>query len=362
MNFEFATATRIVFGPGKFSEAKSAVTSLGKRPFLVTGHSMRYVMPAEAAYLVSGEPTFESVRSALALARESECDVVAAFGGGSVIDTGKAVAMLLANGGDPLDYAEVIGSSKPIINLSVPFVAIPTTAGAGSEVTRNAVLASSEHKSKVSLRSPLMLPTVAVVDPELTYDLPQALTASTGMDALSQLIEAAVCLRANAMTDAICCEGIPRAVRSLRRVFADGNDRDARSDMSLASMFSGLALANAGLGAIHGFAAALGGMYNAPHGAVCAALLAPVTRMNDAAVRKRNPDWIKRFDNLSEMVSLDGLDDLTSDLEIPGLYECGVREEDFPTIIAKASASSSMKGNPVVLSPEELKSILVAAL
>ena len=170
---------------------------------------------------------------------------------------------MLANGGELLDYVEIIGRGQALTKPSVPFIAIPTTAGTGSEVTRNAVLASPEHKVKVSLRSPLMLARVAVVDPELTYDLPPALTASTGLDALTQLIEPYVCSRANPMTDGLCVEGIRRAARSLRVAFGDGQNKSAREDMAVASLFGGLALANAGLGAVHGFAGPIGGMFSA---------------------------------------------------------------------------------------------------
>ena len=213
------------------------------------------------------------VRQGVELARREQCDLVIAFGGGSAIDAGKAIAALLANGGELTDYLEVIGKGQPLRHPSVPFIAVPTTAGTGSEVTRNAVLASAEHQVKVSMRSPLMLPRLAVVDPELTLELPPAVTASTGLDALTQLIEPYVSIRANPLTDGFCLEGLRRVSRSLRRAYHAGRDITAREDMSLASLLGGLALANAGLGVVHGFAAPVGGMFHAPHGAICAALL-----------------------------------------------------------------------------------------
>ena len=182
----------------------------------------------------------------------------------------------------------MIGKGQALASPSLPFIAVPTTAGTGAEVTRNAVLASPEHRVKASLRSPFMLARLAVVDPELTYDLPPAVTASTGLDALTQLIEPYVSSRANPMTDSLCVEGMRRAARSLPRVFADGRDAEARLDMSLASLFGGLALANAGLGAVHGFAAAIGGAFDAPHGAVLRGAAAPRDgRQHPCAARPR---------------------------------------------------------------------------
>jgi len=284
-------------------------------------------------------------------ARAERCDVVIGFGGGSALDSAKAIAALDTNPGDITDYLEVIGRGRPLKNAPLPVIAIPTTAGTGAEVTRNAVLCSPEHKMKVSLRSPLMLPKAAIVDPELTYDLPPALTASTGLDALTQLIEPYVSIRANPITDGICREGLARATRSLRRAFDDGRDKGAREDMALASLFGGLALANAGLGAVHGFAAAIGGMFDAQHGAVCAALLPEVMEAN----RKSS----KRYD---EIVSAAWVRDLRDHLQIPKLRAYGITENHIPAICEKAAAASSMKANPVVLSPKELEDILRQAI
>src|SRR5579871_2640819 len=248
---------------------------MGGRPLWVTGSAPQCApRPAHAVpFLVTGEPTVGLIRQGAAFARERGCDSVVALGGGSAIDAGKAIAALLTNPGDPLDYLEVIGGGQPLAQTPAPFIAVPTTAGTGSEVTRNAVLGSPEHGVKASLRSPLMLPCIALVDPELTYGLPPAVTASTGLDALTQLIEPYVSVRANPIVDAICVDGIQRVAHSLRRAYHDGTDRDARRDMSLASLFGGLALANAGLGVVHGFASPLGGSWKAPHGALCAAIL-----------------------------------------------------------------------------------------
>ena len=231
--------------------------------------------------------------------------MVIGLGGGSAIDTGKAIAALLTNPGDPLDYLEVIGRGQALQQTPLPYIAIPTTAGTGSEVTRNAVLASHEHHVKVSLRSPLMLPRVAIVDPELTYSLPPAITASTGLDALTQLIEPYTCNSPNPMIDAICREGMQRAARSLKRAYQNGSDAAAREDMSIAALFGGMALANAKLGAVHGFAGPLGGLFPAPHGMICARLLPFVVEANVRALQMREPDSpvLKRYDEVAQLLT-----------------------------------------------------------
>jgi alcohol dehydrogenase class IV len=308
------------------------------------------------------------------LAKQESSSVVIAFGGGSALDAGKAIAAMLANTGELLDYLEVIGRGQALARPSVPFIAIPTTAGTGSEVTRNAVLASPQHRVKVSLRSPLMLAKVAVVDPELTYDLPPAVTASTGLDALTQLIEPYVSSRANPMTDALCVGGIRRAARSLRTAVENGRDTAARMDMSVASLFGGLALANAGLGAVHGFAGPIGGQFPAPHGAVCAALLPHVMEANLRALRLRQPaaDALQRYKEIARLVTgnpapapeagIDWVRKLVADLRIPGLGRYGLTREHTAELVSKASHASSMKANPIVLTPEEMAGLLERAL
>ena len=323
---------------------------------------------------IQGEPTVDLIRRGTRLARETGCDLIIALGGGSAIDAGKAIAALLANGGDPLDYLEVVGQSRPLSRPSAPFIAIPTTAGTGSEVTRNAVLASPEHRVKASLRSPYMLPALAVVDPELTLDLPPALTASTGLDALTQLIEPYVSNRANPMTDLYCAEGLRLAASALRRAWHDGNDLAARTDMSFASLLGGLALANAGLGAVHGFAAPLGGMFDAPHGALCAALLPHAMQMNIAALNASpsHSESLLRYAAVARILTgragatpEDGADwvaTLCRDLEIRPLGAYGVRSADVPALADKAARASSMKANPIVLTRGQLEELLTRAI
>ena len=225
---------------------------------------------------------------------------------------------------------------------------------------------------KASLRSPSMLPQLAVTDPELTYGLPRPLTASTGLDALTQLIEPYVSVRANPMTDQFCVEGMRRAAGALPRVWENGGDREARREMAWASLLGGLALANAGLGAVHGFAAPIGGMFPAPHGAVCAALLPWAMEINIRAVAARAPERLTRYDEVARLVTGrphatagDGavwVAELCRKLEIPPLRAYGVAQSDVAALAEKAAAASSMKANPVVLSGEELNELVTRAL
>jgi alcohol dehydrogenase class IV len=282
---------------------------------------------------------------------------------------------MLRNEGDLVDYLEIIGKGKPLLQTSAPFVAIPTTAGTGSEVTRNAVLASAQHKLKVSLRSPFMLPRVALLDPELTYDLPGTITASTGLDALTQLIEPYVCLRANPMTDLVCLDGLRRVARSLRSAYENGPAVPAaREDMAAASLYGGIALANAGLGAVHGFAAPVGGMFPAPHGAVCAALLPIVIKVNLRALRERLPESraVQRYDEVARLLtkepdakaddSIEWVQNLVKAFQIPGLGSYGIQRKHVEELVSKASNASSMKANPIVLTSAELTEILESAI
>ncbi len=384
MRFEFATATRIIFGAGVLREVGPLAREFGPRALVVTGANPRRAEPllsllrehgvGAVGFPVPGEPETGTVQQGVALARQENCGLVISFGGGSALDAGKAIAAMLTNTGELLDYLEVVGRGKALAKPSAPFIAIPTTAGTGSEVTRNAVLASPEHRVKVSLRSPLMLPRAAVVDPELTYDLPPAVTASTGLDALTQLIEPYVCSRANPMTDAVCVEGIQRAARSLRAAFADGRDIAARTDMAVASLFGGMALANAGLGAAHGFAGPIGGQFPAPHGAVCAVLLPHVMEANLRALRQRQPtaQALRRYEEVARLVTGDAgaaaeagvewVRKLVADLNIPGLGHYGLKPEHTAGLVEKAAQASSMKANPITLTPGELAGILERAL
>lgn len=385
MKFEFASPTRIIFGPGAVREIGPLANECGKCALVVTGRDssragkllalLREVGIHVAIFSAAGEPEIATVEGGAAVAKKENCDIVIGFGGGSALDTAKAIAAMLANDGNLLDYLEVIGRGKPLLKLSVPFIAIPTTAGTGSEVTRNAVLASPEHRLKVSLRSPLMLAKIALVDPELTYDLPPAITAGTGVDALTQLIEPFVCSRANPMTDALCLDGLRRAARSLRLAFNDGQNKSAREDMALASLFGGLGLANAGLGAVHGFAGPIGGMFpTAPHGAICGALLPYVMSANIRALRQRESrsHILERYDRIAQICTGDehatadaGVDwvrQIVDELHIPRLRTFGVKPEHVEELVKKATQATSMKANPIKLTPEELAETLRHAL
>src|SRR5215831_8054602 len=294
--FEFATAARVLVGAGRSAELPELLAACGTRALVCTGASpdrhaelLARLGMAAVVLPVTGEPTVDLIRTAVAAAREHGADVVAAIGGGSVIDTGKAVAMLLGNGGDPLDYLEVIGAGQAIARPSVPCIAVPTTAGTGAEVTANAVLASPAHRVKASLRSRTMIPRAALVDPLLTVSCPPSVTAASGMDALTQCLEPFVSPMASPLSDAVAREGIRRVAGGLRRAYADGRDLGARADMSVAGVAGGMALANAKLGAVHGLAGVIGGTVAVPHGVACAALLAPVIEANVAALRAAGP-------------------------------------------------------------------------
>jgi len=379
MRFEFATATRILFGPGTVRDLPGAAAQMGKRALLVTGASADRAAPLVTGldtvpFAVSGEPTVDLIRRGTEFARSESCDFVIAIGGGSAIDAGKALAALLTNPGDALDYLEVIGRGQPLGRPPAPFLAVPTTAGTGSEVTRNAVLGSPEHRVKASLRSASMLPRLAIIDPELTLTLPQTVTASTGLDALTQLIEPYVSSRANSMTDLFCAEGIQRAARALPAAWENGRDLEARTSMSWAALLGGLALANAGLGAVHGFAAPIGGMFPAPHGAICAAVLPHAMKVNIQALRAREPHGraLERYGEVARVLTgnanataEDGaqwVDQLVRHLEIPPLRTYDVRDEDVSVLIEKAERSSSMKGNPIPLTKDELREILARSI
>ena len=384
MAFEFATATRIVFGEGTARQVAPAAIRMGKRALVVTGktgeRSGRLTSALSAAgissvaFPVEGEPTIELVEGGVDFARREKCVVVIAMGGGSVIDGGKAIAGLLTNPGAVMDYLEVVGKGNLLHHPAVPFIAIPTTAGTGAEVTRNAVLGVPGRSVKVSLRSPNLLPRLAVVDPELTLGLPPAVTARTGLDALTQLIEAYVSIRSNPITDGFCVQGIPLVARSLHRAVLHGQDLEARRDMSLAALLSGLALANAGLGVVHGFAAPLGGRFAAPHGSICAAILPYGMEANLKALRARALDSaaLGRYQDLARLLTGKG-DAAAEDgivwalrtcreLEIPPLKAYGIGTHDVPKLVADAARASSMKANPLPLTPEELGEVLTKSI
>ncbi|MBN1845017.1 MAG: iron-containing alcohol dehydrogenase [Sedimentisphaerales bacterium] len=384
LNFEFATAGRIVFGAGALEQAAPAAAERGRRVFLITGsrpqraERLRQQLEQRqlscTSYCVTGEPTIETAADAVRQARRFESDVVIGLGGGSVLDTGKVVAALLTNTGDLMEYLEVVGQGRPLQRPPADYIAIATTAGTGAEVTSNAVLGVPDQRVKVSMRHPWMLPRLAVVDPELTLSAPPAVTAHAGMDALTQLIESFVSCRANPLTDGICREGLRLAARSLLKAYVHGADHVARQDMSLASLAGGLALSNAKLGAVHGFAGPLGGMLAAGHGALCARLLPFVMAANIRALRQRAADapGLGRFAELAQILTgktatapeegTAWIEQLCRDLSVAPLRTFGLRPEDFSAAVAKAQKAGSMKGNPIALQQDELTEILQLAL
>jgi alcohol dehydrogenase class IV len=322
---------------------------------------------------VATEPSIERVRAGVELLSETACDAVLGFGGGSALDVAKAVAVLATSGTDLLEHLEIIGAGRPIERPGLPCIAVPTTAGTGSEVTRNSVL--SGDGVKASLRSPLLLPRLAVVDPDLLVGVPQSTIAASGMDALSQLIEPLLSRRANPFTDALARDGIRRSARSLRRAYADGMaDPGVREDLALASLFSGICLANSGLGAVHGLAAAAGARLSAPHGAVCAAALAAAMEVNLSALRERARDHpaLQRMAEVATLLTgrpdatpedaIAWLQDLTADLSIPGLASYALDGAEIGTVVAAAQKASSMRGNPIELSDEEVTEIVTRSL
>jgi alcohol dehydrogenase class IV len=389
--FEFFSVPRIVFGRGTLQRIPELARGLGDKAMVVTnagqpgdGGAVDGLadLLAKAGmgvtfYLQQGEPTVDGVDRALQTARQDACQLVIGLGGGSAIDTAKAVAGLLANGGSPLDYMEVIGRGQPLTARAVPWIAVPTTAGTGAEVTKNAVLGSPEQRFKASLRSQNLLARIALVDPELAVSVPAAVTASSGMDALCQLIESYTSNRAQPITDALAVKGIALAARALPRAYADGSDLQAREEMAMAALLSGVTLANVGLGAVHGFAAPMGANFPIPHGAVCAVLLPPVVAANIAALQAEAGDHpvLARYAELGRLVSghdefgadeaqqalVDFLTHLVRSLDIPSLKRLGVGSEHFPELVALARKASSMRYNPVVLSDRALTDVLEAA-
>ena len=380
MKIDFSTSKRIIFGAGEFRKIHEYIKALGARVFVIRGNNPFYgkeffdlieSLNLEITYfVVTKEPDINLLISAVKLARDNNCEYVIGFGGGSVIDTGKAVAALLNNEGGLMDYLEVVGKGLHLKNPSKPYIAIPSTAGTGSEVTRNAVIDVPEMSVKVSMRDAYMLPAIALVDPELTLELPAQITATTGMDAFVQVLEPYVCNSPNPMVDMFCRDAIPRASVYLLKAYRNGSNLEARENMAWVSLLGGLSLANSKLGAVHGFAGPIGGMFHAPHGAICACLLPAVMRVNIEILNKEEAESsaLKRYHEISTWITgdvkadiSDGvfyIEELSKNMKIPRLSEMGIKKEDFPRIVEKSKNSSSMKGNPVQLSDEELTRIL----
>lgn len=384
MHFEFVTATRIIFGSGTIKRLGTLAQPLGKQALVVTGadstRAQTALMTLDQAgikthtFAVKKEPDIQTINHGAGLGKENNCDLVIGIGGGSALDSGKAIAALLNNPGELYDYLEVVGHGRKLKNPSLPYIAIPTTAGTGAEVTANAVLTAGEEKVKVSLRSPFMLPAIALVDPSLTCTMSMETTINTGLDALTQVMEPFVSHLASPITDVFCKDALCRVSRSLRTVITSPDNLPARENMALVSLYGGLALANAKLGAVHGLAGPFGGMFAAPHGAVCAVLLPHVMNTNIRALQDRHSDSksLERYLQVAELLTkssraniFDGpkwILKLCSSLNIKPLRSYGFNQSHIPELCHKAMHSSSMKGNPIELEQGELEQILLDAL
>lgn len=382
--FEFATASRVVFGPGTSDQLPQIVGQLGLRVLLVTGKNsdrassvVRYLQESGqqiARFQVPREPTVQDIERGLVVAREHRSETVVALGGGSVLDAGKAIAAAFHCSSPLAEYLEVIGANKALECAGLPCIAVPTTFGTGAEVTRNSVLDVPTHGVKVSLRSPYLLPRVAVVDPLLSLSVPRDVTAATGFDALTQNLEPYVSNRANPITDALAEASLARARTALSGACHEPLDIAARTDMALVSLYGGMCLANARLGAVHGFAGPLGGMLHAPHGAICAALLGPVTRVNVSELRRqaKSARVLARYATAACLLTgnptagvddlADWIDRLARELGIRGLGSWGLTRTSFEEAAARALKASSMQGNPVQLDRTALLTILEQAL
>lgn len=376
--FQFMTATRIIFGEGALNNSLSLINNYGYSVLVVTGKDDKRVEPL-LGYLkqqniryqrlaVHGEPLIAMVEEMAAAGRLFKPDMVVAIGGGSVMDVGKALAGLIPNQGSVYDYLEVVGRALPLTAKPLPCIAIPTTAGTGSEVTRNAVLISAQENVKAAIRSPDLIPDVAIIDPTLTYGTEKSLSARCGMDAFTHLMEAYVCGEPNPLTDMICEEGLRRFATAIIPA-CEEDDPKARADMAFASMLGGMAQSNAKLGAAHGLAAALGAVLEAPHGAITAQLAPYVMAENILAAREAGRiTLLNRYRQLACILTgrhnsepSDGIvwvQRTLKRLDLPSLPSLGLCNTLFEEVATSALRSNSIKGNPLPLSRERLLHIL----
>lgn len=380
MNFSFATSPDIRFGRGASRDAADLIAALSDRVLLVHGRT-----PDRAAWLLDalralgltvetvacpGEPDIALVEAAVATARDLAPGVVVALGGGAAIDLGKAVAGLSRTKGPTLSYLEVVGEGRPLDAAPVPMIAIPTTAGTGAEVTKNAVIGVPEAGRKVSLRHPDMIPDIAIVDPALTDGAPGHVTFSSGFDAITQVIEPYLSTKASPLTDALCRDAIPRGLRAILAL-SRGESPEARDDMALTSLFGGLALANAGLGAVHGLAGVIGGRTGAAHGEICASLLPHVLDYDIAAVPAGSEaarrvgdvtDWLGAALQVPPHHAPETLRDVMQGLGIRGLSALGLEETDIEATASAARNASSSRSNPIPPADVDFEKILRRAM
>lgn len=388
MQFEFLSIPRIFFGSKQFQNIGSLIKEFGSRLLVVaSGNALKKSPETKETlnllasehnftfdtYIIKREPTIETIDFGVQKAKEFKADVIMGLGGGSALDASKAIAGLFTNGGSARDYMEVIGKGAVITHHSLPIIAVPTTAGTGSESTKNAVILAEEEKFKASIRSQLLIPKIAIVDPRLMLTVPPSVTATCGMDALTQLIEAYTSNKSQPLTDTWALLGVKKASKSLLTCYRNGLSLEAREDMALASLLSGICLTNAGLGAVHGFASPMGGM-KIPHGVICAALLAPTIEANIKQLKTVDSENITltKYAKLGEIISgksIPSIDDaqkalvkylknLTQELNIPTLSEFELTDSDVQSIVEKAKKSSSMRYNPIKLTEDVLIEIL----
>lgn len=371
-SFQFALPGRVIFGRNEARQAPALIRAFGGRGVLVHGAD-----PARAEWLIralrearadvltvacTAEPTLPMLEAALDELRGSGAEWVVALGGGAALDMGKALAALIPAPGGIMDHLEVVGLGLPLKAAPLPFVALPTTAGTGAEATRNAVIGLPEHGRKVSIRDERMLPRIAIVDPALTDHCPRGVTLASGLDALAQVIEPYVSVKATPFTDALVRPVIAPGLRALMRLM-QAEDAGARDRMAWTSLCGGIALANGGLGAVHGLAGVIGGVTPAAHGAICGVLLGPVLAMN----RAHAPDP----ERLHEVCALIGaelacdaadapqaLADWARGCGLPGLIAQGLDPGQHATVAQASLASSSMRGNPFAPDPAQLREIL----
>ena len=386
-SFTFAPTPVLHFGEGKIFYLTEAIKSYGTKFLLVTGASS-FVSSSSFERLkgqfgsqklnfkhtyVNGEPTPGLVDDAILELGTFKPDVVVAIGGGSALDAGKAISAMIPLNDTVKNYLEGIGS-KMHPGVKIPFIAIPTTAGTGSEAARNAVLSETGPNGyKRSLRHNRFVPDLAIVDPTLTLSCSPSTTASSGMDAFTQLLESYLSPNGSSITDALALEGLAKVSSSLLPAFRDGSDGSARTGMALAAYLSGLTLTNAGLGLIHGFASSIGGFFAVPHGVICSALMYAVNTVTVRKLRSENSSVaLKKYATAGRIFSgntsirsdhyetdalLDTIQTWTAEMKIPSLAEVGIKGEDFDRIIE----ITENKNNPTPLRREEMYETLEMA-
>ncbi len=385
-SFSFAATPQLHFGAGKISILPSLIKSFGKKILLITGvrsfdssfgpkflHQLESNDISLNRYTIDKEPTPSMIDLCIREFYSSRPDIVVAIGGGSVLDAGKAIAAMLPLNLPVKDYLEGVGT-KTHPGIKIPFIAVPTTSGTGSEATKNAVLSETgERGYKKSLRHNNFVPNAAIIDPELTLSCSSSITASSGMDAFTQLLESYLSTTANPITDALAYEGLQRISKSLIKTFMNGDNLEARTGIALAAYLSGITLANAGLGLVHGFASSIGGYFEIPHGVICSSLMSATNKVTVKKLRmkKMNAEALTKYSCIGKMFSgeenkteeyyidflLNTIETWTREMKIPTLSQGGVKKSDFERIIEV----TDNKNNPINLDRDEMIEVLEMA-